>query len=698
VNTADEHDQEAGEGERLGRYTLVHRLGKGGMGEVFLAKSTGARGFEKLVAIKRILPQYSANRHVVNMLVDEARISVLLNHPNVVQVLELDEDNGSHFIVMEYVDGHALSRLTRRLKKRGERVDPLIASYIVMQVLEGLQAAHTQKDGSGQLAGIIHRDISPQNVLLSMDGQVKVIDFGIARARDRLEATRGSQVKGKLRYMAPEQIKPSLAGEAGIDHRVDVFAAGIVLFELMAMRNRFVGQNDIDIIDAILEEETPDLRAEGLVDDELQAILDKALHKERRARYKDAGQFATALRSYLYARDPGFSSERVARLMRGCFGGPDGEGEELLPDPDERTPPPRARARPQSKNTRARPLAKVPDEPEPDEEETRTQLRPLPPSAPRPRRRRSPKHLVAALLGAVLGIGALVGVVVGVREAMKPRALVVSAGDDSDPGNPPGPGPVPARTPGPAPTATTTPAPPPSSGLVDHGGGRELVVVASPPSTRISLAYQPDPKFVSPARLKVQPGETVELYMEAEGHEPLRTKVIVTDETHRVEYQLKPIPQALTVRPFPRDAEVLVNGAPWRGGKLLPGEQATIQVRHPFYLDHEETVTMQPGRALVLDITLKDRPVNKGELTEEDELGLRRKPALRGDTGIFILSSDPPSATVFIDGRKLGNTTPIRETLPVGSHRVTVRVGDAEQTFTVEIKRNATVRRGVTLQ
>ena len=200
--------------ERLGRYSLVRRLGKGGMGEVFLARAQGARGFEKFVAIKRILPQYSANKHVVNMLVDEARISVLLNHPNVVQVLELDEDQGSHFIVMEYVDGHALSRLIRRLKKRGERVEPLVACFVLIQVLEGLHAAHTQKDGSGELAGIIHRDVSPQNVLLSMTGQVKVIDFGIARARDRLEATQGSQVKGKLRYMAPEQIKPSLGGSA----------------------------------------------------------------------------------------------------------------------------------------------------------------------------------------------------------------------------------------------------------------------------------------------------------------------------------------------------------------------------------------------------------------------------------------------------------------------------------------------------
>ena len=147
-------DDDIAQSARLGRYGLVRRIGKGGMGEVFLGKVTGAHGFEKLVAIKRILPQFSANPHVINMLVDEARISVLLNHPNVVQVLELGEDNGDYFIVMEFVDGHALSRLLRKLKKSNQRLDVLDACYIAIQLLEGLHAAHVQKDHRGKAAGI----------------------------------------------------------------------------------------------------------------------------------------------------------------------------------------------------------------------------------------------------------------------------------------------------------------------------------------------------------------------------------------------------------------------------------------------------------------------------------------------------------------------------------------------------------------
>ncbi len=395
----------------LGRYELVRRLGKGGMGEVFLAKAQGARGFEKFVAIKRILPQYSANRHVVNMLVDEARISVLLNHPNVVQVMELDEDQGSHFIVMEYVDGHALSRMIRRLKKRGERVDPLVASYIMIQVLEGLHAAHTQHDNSGQLAGIIHRDVSPQNVLISMTGQVKVIDFGIARARDRLEATQGAQVKGKLRYMAPEQIKPSMAGSGGIDHRVDVFAAGIVLFEMLAMRQRFPQTGDIEIIDAILESDPPDLEREGLIDRELMDIVRTALCRERKRRFKDAAAFGAALRGYLYARDPSFNGERLAKAMRRVF-------LDEAPDANEvKAPPPAPRER--DERRRAQPLHADEDDGDDGDADdvTRTQFRPpkaalaAPPAAapsttmqraPAPKRRGIPAPVIGAALGAVV--------------------------------------------------------------------------------------------------------------------------------------------------------------------------------------------------------------------------------------------------------------------------------------------------------
>ncbi|MDP2344293.1 MAG: serine/threonine-protein kinase [Deltaproteobacteria bacterium] len=712
--------------QRLGRYTLMRRLGKGGMGEVFLAKSSGARGFEKQVAIKRILPQYSANKHVVNMLVDEARICVLLNHPNVVQVLELDEDEGSHFIVMEYVDGHALSRLIRRLRKRGERVEALVACFVMIGVLEGLHAAHIQKDNNGDLARIIHRDVSPQNVLLSMTGQIKVIDFGIARARDRLEATQGSQVKGKLRYMAPEQIKPSLAGSAGIDHRVDVFAAGVVLFEMLAMRQRFPQNADLEIVDAILEEETPDLRGEGsVVDDELQAILNQALAKERKKRFKDAGSFAAALRGYLYARDPAFTADRLGRLMRRCFTDDVEEADEEAP-----AAPVVKKGKVTVKSLPERERPRTPPEPEPPAEDdvTRTQMRPRL-IAPEPVARRQRPSIPAPIIGAL--IGAVVLIVCGllVKGAMKPQQLpvdgpaITSLPTSTKLGSGPAPSSSALATVGLTPAPLSSGSPPPRSdgsadppernakGLVDFGGGLELVVEAVPASARISLAYQPDPKYVSPARLKVQRGETVDLLFEAEGYESSRRQFVAEGQLENgkglhFEVKLVPIPMPLIVRPVPRDAEVLVNGAIWRSGKVNPGEELVINARHPFYVEKTVTVTAQAGQSVIVDITLDEKPPADPDAVagpDDFDKGLERisRASKNKKTilmGVLVVTSKPLYADVFVDGKKLLSSTPVREQVTAGSHKVTVRGKNAEKTFVVDVPAGGTIKKDIALE
>ena len=694
----DQPDRDGDADERLGRYSLVRRLGKGGMGEVFLAKAQGARGFEKLVAIKRILPQYNANRHVVNMLVDEARISVLLNHPNVVQVLELDEDAGSHYIVMEYVDGHALSRLIRRLKKRGERVEPFVACYVMIQVLEGLHAAHTQHDGSGRPANIIHRDVSPQNVLISMSGQVKVIDFGIARARDRLEATQGSQVKGKLRYMAPEQIKPSLGGSLGIDHRVDVFAGGVVLFELLAMRQRFPQTGDLEIVDAILESETPDLRTEGIVDDDLMAILDTALARERRRRYKDAAAFAADLRSYLYARDPAFNGERLARLMRRCFLDED--------DTDVEEPAPQPQVRRGKMTVKPSPVASQPLHDVGDvEEETRTQFRPMSAeeeqAAPALRGRAAPgkgrRGIPAPIVGALIGAVVLVGAGFAVRTAMKPTQLTVVTppieGAGTGTGTGTGTGSGAGSTTGTKPLPPPPPPPPLEStgpSMVDRGEGLFLVVEVEPATATISRAYQPDPKYVSPARLPVKQGETVDLQFEAAGFESLRQKFLVNGDDPRVRVELTPIPMPLIIRPVPRDAEVTVNGDRWRSGRTVnPNETLVITARHPFYLEESRTIVAKPGQNVIVDITLQERSMNTDAPDTSDDAAPRR--------GFLKVTSTPEDADIFVDGIKMGKTPTTLKVAP-GSHRVTVRGSGAETTFAVELKAGETIKRDIPLQ
>ena len=682
------------EGQRLGRYTLVRRLGKGGMGEVFLARSSGARGFEKQVAIKRILPQFSANTQVVNMLVDEARISVRLNHPNIVQVLELDvdESSGAHFIVMEYVEGHALSRLIRRLKKRGERFDPLVACAIVIAVLDGLQAAHTETDDDGRPAKIIHRDISPQNVLLSLGGQVKVIDFGIARARDRLEATQGSQVKGKLRYMAPEQTKPTLAGSSGIDHRIDLFAAGTMLWEMLAMRARYPQATDLEVIDAILEEDTPDLAAEGLADGDLMSIVANATHKDRRKRFKDAAAFAAALRGYLYARDPSFSPQRVAQLMRRHF---TDEGDDELPVPA----PVASKAR-VTERQRAKPAADA------DEHEvTRTQFRPPPqdPAAPAVRKRApTPRPGVSpSLVGALAGAVALVVVAFAVRAAMRPRSLPVdpAATPPSLPSLPSSPSspssPSPSATMLSPPTPPATPRVPADAPQVVVGDGDvDLVVEVVPASASIALAYRPEPRYVSPARLRVNHGDVVDLVFEATGYEPLRKQVLADRALPRVQVTLTPIPMPLLVRVVPRDAEVTVNGAPWRvGATVKPDQDLVIAATHPFFASKTVTVRSTPGEALTVDLTLDER--STVELAAE-------RPAV-DDTasstlGRVVVTSKPVGAEVFVDGKRASSKTPVRLDVKPGVHKITVRAPGAEQTFTIDVAAGAQVTREVVLE
>ncbi len=306
--------------ETIGRYRLLQKLAKGGMAEVFAARSYGAHGFEKTVALKRILPKFGRDPQFVRMMVDEAKISVLLNHPNIAQIFELGEQEGDYFIVMEFVPGQSLASVVKRLKEEGTTLPALEACFIIVELLQGLHAAHIQLDAGGAPAHIIHRDVSPQNTLVSFDGHVKVIDFGIARARDRLEATEVGTIKGKLRYLAPEMIDPGrFTKEGDFDHRVDVFAAGICLWELIAGRPLFPGDDEMKVYDDITDGVTPDLVKERRCDPALMKIIARSLERRLDRRYATAEAFADDLRAYVYRSDPSFTHKRVASILDRLF-------------------------------------------------------------------------------------------------------------------------------------------------------------------------------------------------------------------------------------------------------------------------------------------------------------------------------------------------------------------------------------------
>ncbi|HMG22607.1 MAG TPA: serine/threonine-protein kinase, partial [Kofleriaceae bacterium] len=228
-------------GQWFGDYEIVQRLRVGGMATLYLARRHGAAGFSRLVALKMIHPHLIEQAAFLDMFVDEARICSQITHPNVVHVEEFGAIDGIHYLVMEYLDGCSVAELLRLCHRRRRALDPELAARIVMQIAAGLHAAHETRDASGEPLEIVHRDISPSNILLSIDGNAKLIDFGIAKARNRLSATHdGVALKGKFNYVAPEQ-----ATRSEIDRRCDVFSLGIVFWEMLVGRRLFRDDNHL---------------------------------------------------------------------------------------------------------------------------------------------------------------------------------------------------------------------------------------------------------------------------------------------------------------------------------------------------------------------------------------------------------------------------------------------------------------------
>ena len=213
---------------KFGKYWLLERINVGGMAEVFKAKSYGVEGFEKLIAIKRILPSIAEDEDFITMFIDEAKIAVQLNHANIAQIFDLGKIDESYFIALEFVHGKDLRTIWDRHKRRGLRLPIPMSVYVISRVLEGLDYAHRKKNAGGEELNIVHRDVSPQNVLVAYEGEVKIIDFGIAKAANKASKTQAGILKGKFGYMSPEQVRG-----LPLDRRADIFSAGIILYELL---------------------------------------------------------------------------------------------------------------------------------------------------------------------------------------------------------------------------------------------------------------------------------------------------------------------------------------------------------------------------------------------------------------------------------------------------------------------------------
>lgn len=299
----------------FGKYLLLDRIAIGGMAEIFRAKTTGAARFEKIIAIKRIHPNMSEDKDFIRMFIDEAKIAGQLNHPNIAQIYELGRIEGHHFIAMEFIWGKDLLQILSKFKKNRAYMNPYQSAFITTKICEALDYAHKKRDAQGQPMNIIHRDISPQNILISYDGDIKIIDFGIAKARDRSSHTAAGVLKGKFAYMSPEQVRG-----LPIDRRSDIFAIGTLLFEMLTSRPLFSGDSDLTVLEKVRNVEIPkprDINKE--IPAEMERIILKALTRDVEERYQWASEMQEDLERYMYTTQPIYTSKRLGTWMQKVF-------------------------------------------------------------------------------------------------------------------------------------------------------------------------------------------------------------------------------------------------------------------------------------------------------------------------------------------------------------------------------------------
>ena len=364
--------------DRFGQYEILERIASGGMAELYKAKRTGVEGFQKIVAIKKILPHLADDEAFVTMFADEAKLAAQLNHPNIIHIYDLGKiQAGGYFIAMEYVDGRDLRAIQQAGREMGVPLPVPLAVYVASKVASALDYAHRRRDAEGHELNIVHRDVSPQNILISYEGDIKLCDFGIAKAASKASKTQSGALKGKIQYMSPEQ-----AWGKPIDRRSDLFSLGVVLHELLTGERLFHGDTDINVLEKVrVADVAPPSRANPEVPQNLDAVVLKALAREPDDRYANASDLLRDLDSVLYSYTPAPGSADVAiylhRLQAEEGAVADAKAREVAQAAHEAEPAARKRkskGAPVSRKTGATPRPSEPAEAAP----------PKPPPAPPP--------------------------------------------------------------------------------------------------------------------------------------------------------------------------------------------------------------------------------------------------------------------------------------------------------------------------
>jgi serine/threonine protein kinase len=460
-------------GTPIGKYVVRRRLAEGGMAEIYLAAALGPEGFEKDVVIKRVRPGLAGDPDFVRMFIAEARVASRLNHANLVHIFDFDKHEDTYYLAMEYVRGHSLWELRRRCQERGVAIPPMLVAQIGMEVARGLAYAHRLTD-NGQILGLVHRDVTPHNVLLSFDGAVKLTDFGIAKAGDH--ATTSGMLKGKFAYMSPEQSR----GDS-VDARTDVFALGVTLWELLTGARLFEGEGDVAVLRAVQERLiVPPARLNPGVSAGLDAAVMRALERDLSRRWPTAHELERALAEVVLGGARSLEDTDVGAFLRRMFPEEAGVAEPVadtgsIPISLSTPAPAPAHAPPvPGSGGSALPTERViPESPEPGP----TEVLPVPGSGWR--RAAALAGIAAVVVGSVLAIRSRPGLVDGWRERSPaaPEASRIEPLLPASASASPGQLAAEPATPEVAPVADRSPVPAPSPATTDgdrvssRGGG-----------------------------------------------------------------------------------------------------------------------------------------------------------------------------------------------------------------------------------
>jgi len=651
------------EPKKFGRYVLIDKLAVGGMAEIYKAKTYGVDGFEKLLAIKRILPHCSADAEFVTMLVDEAKLTVLLSHANIVQVYDLGKVEDDYYISMEFIQGTNLRELMKRVTDSEGKLPEELAVYIVSELGKGLDYAHRKADTNGEALNIVHRDINPQNCLISFEGEVKIVDFGIAKAAMNVSHTMAGVLKGKIAYMSPEQAlgKP-------LDGRTDIYSAGLVLYEMLTGEKLFTGETQFEVLNKIRTTHVNTMDLPEDIAGPLKAILAKSLAYNPKDRYSSAGDLHLELTKYLYSSYIDFSPRQLSALVRKYFTDDIKAAEERGPEIDEKTRS--LLIKTGSMDTlvseeAAKDMPPPPTDGETDaafETETTEPAPVVAPAQAEAVRRKKPKRGLSRALLAIAVVAA------GGYLAWGPLGLGDKVANIFTGGEP-----TPAEIPPPV------EPPPPEFGSI---------TVSSEPTNAKILLNGENTRKTTPATLpKLALGTDYSIEVVKEHYEPYKKTVSLDSEDPvKLHTSLKILPDGvLSVVSEPPGAKIFLDGKDTE--KVTPSKLEGLEIEKRYaiklqkegYIEWAGTVPVKDFDEVEINATLQAAP----KAPEKP-----KAPAVK--MGSLEVRSTPGNSQVYLNGSDTGKVTPTQlEKLEIGKFYTIKLVKPGYKDWTKSVKLNS---------